>query len=232
MPRHRIVSRIALVCAIAAGVAGCGSAAIFDKNEAWFSKPVEIFNKPDWARATGNSKVGDLGPSGPVAPEDLVGPDGRCGAAAEVAQASAPPPATPAAQADRPVGSVAGDLAGAPMPAGNVAIANPAGPEASPPPVLGGIALGMTECQAVRRAGDPGNVAISAGEKGERQVVLTYLSGTWPGIYRFNDGRLKVIERAPAPPEPAKKPPKKKTTKKKPASAKTSQRDIERPYVQ
>lgn len=214
MPRHRIVSRIALVCAIAAGVAGCsGSAAIFDKNEAWFSKPVEIFSKPDWARATGDSKVGDLGPRGPVGVEDLVGPDGRCGAAAEIAQASAPPPAVPAAQADRPVGSVAGDLAGAPMPAGAVATANPAGPEAGPP-VLGGIALGMTECQAVRRAGSPGNVAISAGEKGERQVVLTYLSGTWPGIYRFNDGRLKVIERAPAPPEPAKKPPKKKTAKK------------------
>jgi hypothetical protein len=41
--------------------------------------------------------------------------------------------------------------------------------------------------------------------------VLTFLNGPWPGIYRFSDGRLKVIDRAPAPPEP---PPKKKTTKK------------------
>ena len=64
---------------------------------------------------------------------------------------------------------------------------------------MGGIALGMTECEVVRRAGLPDNVNIGAGEKGERKVVLTYLSGTWPGIYTFDAGRLKVIDRAPVP---------------------------------
>ncbi len=34
---------------------------------------------------------------------------------------------------------------------------------------MGGVALGMTECDVVRRAGVPGNVNISAGEKGERR---------------------------------------------------------------
>ena len=84
---------------------------------------------------------------------------------------------------------MAGDLASAPMPAATPASANPnaALPDQPPgaPQVMGGIALGMTECQAVRRAGLPGNVNISAGDKGERKVVLTYLTGPWPGIYHL-----------------------------------------------
>jgi hypothetical protein len=83
---------------------------------------------------------------------------------------------------------------------------------------LGGVALGMTECQTVQRAGTPGNVNIGSGEKGERNVVLTYLGGPWPGIYRFSDGRLKVVERAPTPPAPPKAPPKKKKAAKKQAA--------------
>ena len=30
---------------------------------------------------------------------------------------------------------------------------------------MGGVALGMTECQTVQRAGTPGNVNIGSGEK-------------------------------------------------------------------
>ncbi|MSO67232.1 MAG: hypothetical protein EXR03_07610 [Pseudolabrys sp.] len=216
MPRHRAISTIALVFAagLAAATAGCsGATRIFEDNNegGWFSKPLDVFAKPDWARPASIGKSSDLGPGGPVGADDLVSADGRC-AVAEQAQAAAPLP-----PADRPVGSVAGDLAGAPMPAAAPAAANPAdGLQLQPglPPVLGGIALGMTECQAVARAGLPGNVAISGGDKGERSVVLTYLTGTWPGIYHFSDGRLKAIDRAPAPPEPPKAPPKKKTTKK------------------
>jgi hypothetical protein len=133
-------------------------------------------------------------------------------AAAEPAQAAAPAANEP--PADRPVGSVAGDLAGVPMPASANPVALPqVVAEPAAPQVVGGIALGMTECQAVQRAGIPGNVAISGGDKGERTVVLTYLSGTWPGIYHFADGRLKEIDRAPAPPEPPKKPAKKNAKK-------------------
>jgi hypothetical protein len=99
------------------------------------------------------------------------------------------------------------------------------------PQVTGGIALGMTECQAVERAGLASNVAIGAGDKGERKVVLTYLSGPWPGIYTFADGRLKVIDRAPEQPKPAKSGPK-KAPKKKAGAPKTASHQIERDYVQ
>jgi hypothetical protein len=186
--------------AIAVSIAGCKNSAdvLQDQNDGgWFSRP--IFQKPDWAKPDSISKTVELGPQGPVGPDDLVSADGRCGAPPQMAQAAVPP-------ADRPVGSMAGDLAGAPMPG---AAADPGVPQ-----VMGGIALGMSECQAVQRAGTPGTVAISAGPRGERSVVLTYLSGPWPGIYRFSDGRLKVIDRAPVPPEQPKAPPKKKSAKK------------------
>ncbi len=44
----------------------------------------------------------------------------------------------------------------------------------------------MTECDAVRRAGTPSNVNIGVGDGNDRRVVLTYLDGTWPGIYTFH----------------------------------------------
>lgn len=232
MPRRRAVSRFALVCvaALAAALAGCSnSAQMFEGNKdgGWFSKPVDVFAKPDWAVFSSEAKNVRLNPSGPVGPEDMVGSDGRCGSA--VVEASQPAPAAAqvpaAAPADRQVGSLAGDLAGAPMPAAAPADANPNVPmqnlQPSEPQIVGGIALGMTECDAVRRAGVPGNVSIGNDEKGERKVVLTYLTGSWPGIYSFNSGRLKEISRAPEPPAPPKAPPKKNKSKK-PAKPKTA----------
>ncbi len=85
----------------------------------------------------------------------------------------------------------------------------------------GGIGLGMTECQVVGRAGAPGNVEVTANERGQRAVVLTYIQGPRPGIYRFVAGRLRVIEAGPAPPEPP-KPVKVKKAKKKAVAAKKS----------
>ncbi len=225
MARHWGHFGIAVAAALALG--GC-SANMFDKNEGGaFSKPItSIFERPDGSQFS-SAKTGiDFG--GPVGPDDLVGADGRC--AAPVAQA--PPPAAPAEPpapapaADRPVGGMAGELANRPPPVATPQPASGPAADAGVPPVLGGIALGMTECQAVARAGQPGTVEVSAGDKGERRVVLTYLSGPWPGIYRFSDGRLKVIDRAPLPPEQP-KPAKKKPNKKKQANAKTSQRTIE-----
>ena len=49
----------------------------------------------------------------------------------------------------------------------------------------GGIALQMTECDVVRRAGAPEQLQIGADERGERAVVITYIRGPRPGIYRF-----------------------------------------------
>lgn len=81
-------------------------------------------------------------------------------------------------------------------------------------PVAGGIALQMTECDVVRRAGAVDKIDFGSDDRGERVVTLTFLRGPLPGIYRFAGGRLMSIERAPAPPPapaksqkaPAKKP--------------------------
>ena len=188
---------------------GCANrAGLFqDTGEGWFSKPLAVVTRADGSGAAVNKNF-DLGPRGPVAPEDFVGADGRCSAAivAEAPQAAPQPPAEPA------VGSMAGDLAGAPMPAGAPA---PADIDPGVPQVVGGIALAMSECDVVRRAGTPANVNLGAGDNNERRVVLTYLSGPWPGIYTFSSGRLKEIAAAPVQPKPAAKP----VAKKKPAAA-------------
>jgi hypothetical protein len=71
-----------------------------------------------------------------------------------------------------------------------------------------GVALEMSECDVVQRAGPPDNIDISANARGERVAVLTYGRGERPGIYRFVAGRLVSIERGaepPAPERPAKK---------------------------
>ena len=87
--------------------------------------------------------------------------------------------------------------------------------QAAAEPVAGGIALQMTECDVVRRAGPVEKIDVGSDERGERAVTLTYLRGPWPGIYRFTGGRLVSIERAPGPPPaPAKAP---KASTKKPA---------------
>jgi hypothetical protein len=88
-----------------------------------------------------------------------------------------------------------------------------AGPGPDAAPSRGGIALQMTECEVVSRAGMPQNVELGTTDQGERAVTLTYTNGSRPGIYRFAGGRLYAIERGQEPPpEPpkAKKPPAKK----------------------
>lgn len=81
----------------------------------------------------------------------------------------------------------------------------------------GGIALEMTECEVVGRAGQPDNIEVGTTDRGERAVTLTYTGGPRPGIYRFTSGRLSAIERGEEPPpEPAKP---KKPAPKKPKSA-------------
>ena len=140
--------------------------------------------------STSNVKAtGDLNLSGPVAPEEYVDAAGRCAAGPETT-AAAPAAPAPGAQPSA-----------APQPEGSEGL------------LPGGVALGMTECQVVRHAGQASQVNIGAGEGGGRKVVLTFLSGPWPGIYTFADGRLKIVERAPTP-EPAK--PRHKAKPKKP----------------
>ena len=210
LPRRRVHVSIAFACAAALAVAGCkNSAQVFeDQNDGgWFSKPANILFKPDWARPTSGNV--NLGPQGPVGPDDMVNVEGQCA-----------PPAAALAQSAVPATVEAAGGTGAPAATPAAAASNSGLQRLEPtsgPLVTGGIALGMTECQAVQRAGTPNNVSIGAGEKGERKVVLTYLSGPWPGIYTFSGGRLNVVERAPEQPKTA-KPAAKKTPKKKPAN--------------
>ena len=211
MSRRFAHFRIALACATALAVCGCKNSAevLQDQNDGgWFSKPVAMFAKPDWARPVTTGV--NLGPQGPVGAEDMVSADGGCAVpAAATAQAAEPSPAT--TESAPPAGSQT--PAATPAAAASNSGLQRLEPAAGPPPVAGGIALGMTECQAVQRAGRPNDVAISADQRGERKVVITYLSGPWPGIYTFAGGRLSVVERAPEQPKPAasKKTPKKKT---------------------
>jgi hypothetical protein len=156
--------------------------------------------RPDWAQ----SMRPTVNPARALGPEDFVGPDGRC----------------------------PGDPAPAEGPSAPRALYFQPGPEANPtppPPAPGsappgsaqpgrGVALEMSECDLVRAVGYTGQVEISRNERGERSVVLTYLQGERPGIYRFVSGRLKSIERAPELPAAAKPTVPKKPGKKPAAS--------------
>lgn len=207
MPRIRNLAIAACGVILAAGLGACAQqvTGLTEATEAgWFSKPMNLFSKPEWARLSGAST--DTISSGPVPQEDLVGADGQCAPAPVEAQAAQPAAAPPADAAAAPAAGKGfeGGLQSGP----GAAPAAPAG-------VAGGIALGMTECQAVRRAGTPSHVAITAGDGGVRRVVVTYLSGPWPGIYTFEAGRLKVVDAAPVQeqkPAPKKKPAKRAKT--------------------
>jgi hypothetical protein len=83
------------------------------------------------------------------------------------------------------------------------------------PIVSGGIALQMTECEVVQRAGGPDGIEFGS-NPGARNVVLTYTHGGRPGIYRFAGGRLYSIEGVPEPAAPAKPQRKSAPAKKRP----------------
>ena len=112
---------------------------------------------------------------GPVAPEDYVDAQGHCAPGTE-----------------------------APVMAATPVAAAPAQPGAAVPAALpgGGVALEMSECEVVRRTGAPDRVEIGATDASERSVVITYLRGPRPGIYRFVSGRLTLVEKAPEPAAP------------------------------
>ena len=90
--------------------------------------------------------------------------------------------------------------------------------EAGIPPVPAVIALEMTECDVVKRAGVAQRADIGTNDRRERTATLTYTSGEKPGIYNFVEGRLKSMELGPEQPAPP------KTTKKPAKSAKPTKR--------
>jgi hypothetical protein len=154
---------------------------------------VDQLARPDWLTYSGGKEDFSLRP---VGADDLVGPQGECSITAEQAAA---------AQAARSANVDGG--------AGGPRESQPELPQEIPLQ-SGGIALQMTECDVVRRVGPPERLEFGTGERGQRTVVITYIRGARPGIYRFSEGRLYSIERAPEPPPTAKqksKPAKKKS---------------------
>src|SRR5262249_31161275 len=111
----------------------------------------------------------------------------------------------------RPV--TAADLVGAEGQCNSAAGEAAADPAAAGALVGGGIALQMTECDVVRRAGPVEKIDIGADERGERAVTLRYARGSGPGVYGSGGGPWVSIGRAAGPPparaKPKKGPPKK-----------------------
>lgn len=186
-PGRRAAVAVALLLALAA----CsGDAELFPKS----GSAIDLgLTRPEWIMSGG-----DHGKTRVVSAVDLVGPDGSC---------AGDPAASPGSQA---LNFQAGPQAPSSPNANPAPPANPA-----PAPVLRGVALGMTECEVVRILGRTERVEISANERGQRSLTLTYPQGSRPGIYRFAAGRLVSVESAgepPAPQNPAKKKAAKKQT--------------------
>ena len=154
-----------------------------------FSSDAEWFSRPGRLFIRNVSiSAPPLNPDTPVRPDDLVSADGAC-------PGMAPPGAPADAQAltDGPPGS----------------------PPAAGAPAAGGtVALGHTECDVVRGIGAPDSVNLSTSPGGEREAVVTWSHGPRAGIYTFDGGRLKSVERGPevAQPAPVKPKAKKKKT--------------------
>jgi hypothetical protein len=176
-------NKIGIFGALAIAVALGGCANLDENKDAWFSKPFEFVSRK------GGYTYSDLQESKdrrrPITANDLVAANGSC-----------PPPAVQPAAAPS---------------AANQAAATPAATDAGTL-LGGGVALGMSECDVVFRAGAPSAVQIDKNPNGDRSAVLTFNSGPRPGIYRFEAGTLAQIDQVQTAPAPA------QTAKKKPAS--------------
>ena len=181
------------ICVVGAlaGALALGACANVDaeNKDAWFARPFQFVGR------AGGYSFSELQESRertrPITANDLVAANGSCPPPSAVQQA---PAAAPAAAANQP-GS-------APATADTSTLLG------------GGIALGMSECDVVFRAGAPSAVQIGKNPNGDRTADLTFNSGPRPGIYHFQAGALMQIEQAQTAPA--------QTAKKKPASPKAN----------
>jgi hypothetical protein len=181
---------------LAAALCGCANVNTFDQNQHWFSRPF------DWTGQTGGYTFSELKETQDrqktATSGDLVDANGACPPAPSAMPPAAPPPNTAQGPGVMPVAPAADSLLGQ------------------------GVALGMSECDVVYRAGAPSAVQIGGGPNGTRTAVLTFNGGPRAGIYRFEGGRLmdmngvQTTENAP----PVKK---KVVARKKPVRAQTEQ---------
>ena len=169
-------------CLLAAFVTVLGLAGCadvdFSTQQAWFAK------KLDFGGQKGGYTFSELQETRqqqrPITANDLVNANGSC-----------PPPAAP-----QPAPPAPGQASAPPAPVDTAALLG------------GGVALGMSECDIVFRAGQPSAVQIGKLPNGDRTAVLTFDSGPRAGTYRFERGALKELDALPvaaAPPPVAKK---------------------------
>ena len=177
-----------IVVALATALALCGCANVdYDNKDAWFAKPFELVSRK------GGYTFSELQESKerarPITASDLVDGKGSC--------------PTPQASQQAPATAAANQAPGVPPAVDSGSLLG------------GGVALGMSECDVVSRAGSPNAVQIGKAPNGDRTAVLTFNSGPRPGIYHFAGGALTEVERGQvAPPAP----PSAQAVKKKPAS--------------
>jgi hypothetical protein len=180
---HFRANVVGIIGAIAIAVALGGCANVdLENKDAWFSKPFQF------ASNKGGFTFSELQESKvrgqPITANDQVEANGSC-----------PPPATQQAAAAAP------NSPDGVSPATDTSAS-----------LGGGIALGMSECDMVFRAGAASDIQIGGNPNGDRTTVLTLNSGPHPGIYHFKGGALIDIERGPT------RPPLMQTAKKKPLS--------------
>lgn len=197
--------------AVSAVLSGCANVD-FGSKDAWFQKAPDFFGRNAGYTF---SELQESRQTRPITANDLVDANGACAAPPAPPQTSASPaPQQSAAGAPKPQA-----IANATTPA---AAANPTQPQAAaggPPSTAdhgaaagaapeagsllgGGIALGMSECEVVYRAGSPTSVQLGRTPNGDRTAALTFNAGPRPGIYRFEGGRLTDMDRVEAPPSP------------------------------
>jgi hypothetical protein len=171
---------VAGALAIAVALAGCANVD-FENRDAWFAKSFEFVSRKGGYTFSELQESRDR--TRPITANDLVAANGSC-----------PPPVAPQAPATA---------------AANQPGSTPAATDGSTL-LGGGIALGMSECDVVFRAGAPSTVQIGNTPNGDRTAVLTFNSGPRAGIYHFHGGALMEVERgqtAAAPTQAAKKKP-------------------------
>jgi len=172
------------VLTLAGALSGCGS--IDWDAGGWFRKPADFLGREGGYTYT---ELQETTKQRPVTANDLVQQNGACPAPPAAVQQAPPNPAASNPGAAPPVANVADGLLG------------------------GGVALGMSECEVVYRAGQPSSVQLGQNPNGDRTAVLTFDGGPRAGIYHFERGRLTEMDdvaQPPAPPEAAKKKPKAK----------------------
>ena len=163
---------------MAVALGGCANVDL-ETSQSWFAKPLDVAG-----RNAGGYTFSELADTRqhqrPITARDLVDGNGAC-----------PPPAAPQT----------------PTAPGSPAPAAPAAPGTTSS-LGGGIALGMSECDVVFRAGQPNKVEFGKNPNGDRTAVLTYNTGARPGIYHFERGALMQMDSVQVsapPPQPAKK---------------------------